>query len=191
MGGVRGGSTSIVYAVGPAGRRLLIREGFVPRRLSDVGERYLAHALAITELMVRLSEGDRDGTMEIIEVQPEPACWRGFLAGVGTKIVLKPDLFLRVGAGALEDRYFCEVDLASESAAAVRRKAERYVHYLAEGSEQSNHGVFPRVVFTAPNQRRLEQLRGALGRVREAPPGLFTVWLFEETVGRLASVASA
>ena len=191
MGGVRGGSTSIVYALGPAGRRLLIREGFVPRRLSDVGERYLAHALGITELIVRLAEADRDGTMEIIEVQPEPACWRGFLAGIGKRIVLKPDLFLRIGAGALEDRYFCEVDPASESAAAIRRKADRYVHYLAEGSEQSNHGVFPRVLFTAPNQHRLELLRGALGRVREAPEGLFSVWLFEEAVGRLASEASA
>jgi Replication-relaxation len=191
MGGVRGGSTSIVFALGSAGRRLLIREGFEPRRLTDVGERYVAHALAVTEFVVRLSEADRSGDMEVIEVQGEPGCWRGFLAGIATRLVLKPDLFLRIGAGALEDRWFVEVDLGSESAAAIARKAARYVHYLAEGSEQARHGVFPRVVFTAPNQRRLVQLRAALGRVREAPPGLFTVWDFEETVGRLASEASA
>lgn len=189
MGGVRGGSTSIVYALGPGGRRFLTAEGFTPRRLTDVGERYLAHALAITELVVRLAEADRDGAMEVIALQAEPACWRAFLAGIGTRLVLKPDLFLRLGAGALEDRWFVEVDLGTESAGAIQRKAGRYVHYLAEGSEQARHGVFPRVLFTAPSERRLAQLRAALGRVREAPPGLFAVWAFEETVGRLASEA--
>jgi hypothetical protein len=191
MGGVRGGSTSIVYALGSAGRRRLTAEGFEPRRLSEVGERYVAHALAVTELVVRLSEADRDGAMEVIEVQGEPGCWRGFLAGIGTRLMLKPDLFLRIGVGALEDRWFVEVDLGSESAAAIARKAARYVHYLAEGSEQARHGVFPRVVFTAPNPQRLAQLRTSLGRVREAPQGLFTVWNFEETVARLASEAQA
>jgi hypothetical protein len=168
---------------------MLMREGFVPRRLSDVGDRYVAHALGVTELVVRLAEADRDGELELIGVEPEPACWRGFLAGVGTRMVLKPDLFLRIGAGALEDRWFVEVDLATESAAAIGRKACRYVHYLAEGSEQARHGVFPRVIFTAPNERRLEQLRMALARVREAPAGLFTVWPFDETVARLGTEA--
>jgi hypothetical protein len=191
MGGVRGGSTSIVYALGPVGRRLLIARGHTPRRLSDIGERYIAHALAVTELVIRLAEADRDGRIEVIGgVQSEPGCWRGFLAGIGTRLVLKPDLFLRTGAGALEDRWFIEVDLGTESSATIARKAARYVHYLAEGSEQARHGVFPRVLFTAPNQRRLDQLHRALAGVGEAPPGLFTVWLFEETIGRLESEAS-
>jgi hypothetical protein len=191
MGGVRGGSTSIVYALGQAGRRLLIARGHTPRRLSDIGERYIAHALAVTELVVRLAEADRDGAIEVIEVQTEPACWRGFLAGAGTKVMLKPDLFARIGAGALEDRWFVELDLGTESAATIARKGARYVHYLAEGSEQARHGVFPRIVFTAPNPERLEQLRRALNRVPDAPAGFFSIWPFEETVGRLASEARA
>src|SRR3712207_3338527 len=42
MGGVRGGSSSIVYGLGPAGRRLLKRRGLETRRLSLPGERYIA-----------------------------------------------------------------------------------------------------------------------------------------------------
>ncbi len=190
MGGVRAGSTSIVYGLGPVGHRLLARGGFVPKRLGAPGERYIAHTLAITELVVRLAEGERQGELEVVALETEPACWRGFLGPFGARQILKPDLFARIGAGrGLEDRWWLEVDMASQSAATIVRKAHAYLSYWQAGTEQSRHDVFPRVAFAVPDHARLEQVASALARVREAPKGLFTVGLFEETIGRLAAEA--
>lgn len=90
----------------------------------------LAHTLATTELAVRLREASRDGVLDLIEVQQEPLCWRGYLGPGASRRMLKPDMFVRIGAGALEDRYMVEVDLASESGRTIARKAAAYLeHY--------------------------------------------------------------
>ena len=166
VGGVRGGSASLVYAVGPAGRRLLdeIRARKL-RRLGTPGDRHVAHTLAITELVVRLHEADLGGELDLVQLQTEPACWREFLGGLlATRVVLKPDLFARVGAGAFEDRYFIELDLGTEHIATLIGKAKRYLAYYRSGEEQSRHEVFPRVVWTVPDRRRAEEVAEALRR---------------------------
>jgi Replication-relaxation len=184
LGGVRGGSSSIVYGLGTAGRRLLSASGQA-RRLGTPGDRHVAHTLAVTELGVALGEAMLAGRLELIETQAEPDCWRAFLGPMGARVVLKPDLFLRLGAGDHEDRWFVEVDRATEASATIRTKALGYLAHLRSGDEQHAHGVYPRVLWTAPDIRRREQLTAILGRLPDPAPRLFTVWLFDEVVGRL------
>jgi hypothetical protein len=191
MGGVRGGSSSIVYTLGPAGRRLLARTGFETRRLDAPGDRFVRHTLAITELVVGLHEAALRGELDLIELQTEPSCWRGFLGLLGARLVLKPDLFVRIGSGAFEDRWWIEVDLATESASTITSKAKVYLGHYRSGDEQGRHGVYPRVVWAVPDRRRSQQVSGALGHLPPGASRIFSVWLYEEVEGRLAAEAAS
>jgi hypothetical protein len=184
-GGVRGGSDTLIYAVGRSGARLLAQHGQMPRRLGAPGQRHIAHTLAVCELVVRLHEADRAGDLELLEIQSEPACWRTFRGGMmGTRLTLKPDAFVRVGAGAQEDHWMIEVDLASEHRSTLTAKAKRYhAHYRA------NSGVHPRVLWTAPDRRRAEQLEDLFGHLPPEAQRLFTVRLFDDAVAFLAAEA--
>jgi hypothetical protein len=189
VGGLHGGSDTIIYGVGAAGVKLLARRGFVQKRLGTPGERYVKHTLAATELVVALHEADRDGILELIEPpQFEPACWRGFIGVGASRVVLKPDLFIRIGAGGLsEDRWMIEVDLATEASATIRSKAERHLAYYRSASEP----VHPRVLWVVPDLRRAEQIAEVL-RPLPAPAGkLFSVCLAAEVVRFLIDEASA
>jgi hypothetical protein len=189
-GGVRGGSSSIVYYLGPAGRRLLARRGFEARRTGFPGQRFVAHTLAITELVVRLHEATVLGDLDLIEYQTEPRCWRTFLGVMNRRYRLRPDLFLRIGVGPYEDRFFLEVDRATEASPTILAQAKRYLAYLRSGEEQRRHGIFPRVIWTVPDQRRAEQIQSVLGQLPEAAQRPFVVWQYEEVIGRLAAEAT-
>jgi hypothetical protein len=186
IGGVRGGSTSIVYALGRSAQRLLAASGFEPRPHHDFGQPFLAHTVQITELIVRLAEADRSGNLELVEIETEPRTWRGFLSGFGVRQVLKPDLRVTIGAGAHIDAWWCEIDRSTESAAAIVRKAKTYLAYRQTGEEERRTHVFPRVVFLVPDHARRQQLERALRQLTQAPERLFSVWLFEEAIGRFA-----
>jgi hypothetical protein len=191
IGGVRAGSNSIVYGVGPAGRRLLARQGSEAKRLGIPGDRYVAHTLAITELVVRLHEASLAGTLDVIEMQTEPACWRPYLGVMGARLTLKPDLFVRIGVGALEDRWFVEIDMATEASGTLQQKAERYLEHFRSGSEQHRHGVYPRIIWAVPDRRRSEQVAEVFDRLPEATRRLFVIWLYDEVIGRLSAEARA
>jgi hypothetical protein len=187
-GGVRGGSSSIIYGVGVAGRRLLEPDA-VPR-LGTPSLLHTTHTIAITELAVRLAEAERRGQIAARGVQFEPQCHRSFLAGFGARIILKPDLFVGVAAGHdAEDLWFIEVDLATHATTSIRRAAQRYLAHLQSGPEQREHGIYPRVVFTAPNPHRAQQLQRVLASTNPPSPRLFSVWPYDEVVGRLAAEA--
>lgn len=190
IGGKRAGSAAIVFRVGVAGVKLLAQRGFQPRRLDAPGALYVAHTLACTELMVELHEADRAGELECIEVQSEPACWRGFLGAGAARLVLKPDLFVRVGAGrASEDRWFIEIDLATEASGTLRTKAARYLAHYRSGSEQAEHGVYPRVLWAVPNEHRAGQVTDALRHLPDEATRLFSVRLLDEATSFLAAEA--
>lgn len=191
IGGVRGGSSSIVYGIGPAGRRLLAREESKVAGLGTPGDRYVAHTLAITELVVRLNEAALAGELDLIELATEPRCWRPFIGIMGARAMLKPDLFVRVGAGSLEDRWFIEVDLATESTTTIAAKAGVYLSHYRGGDEQARHGVYPRVIWTVPDRRRAEQISGALARLPRGTERLFAIWPYDEVIGRLSMEARA
>jgi hypothetical protein len=189
VGGVRGGSASLVFALGPAGRRLLRRTGHETRRLGTPGDRHVRHTLAITELVVRLHEATIAGDLDVIALETEPSCWRGFLGMMGARFVLKPDLFVRIGAGAFEDRWFIEIDLATEARGTIASKAHRYLSHFRSGVEQSDHGVYPRIVWAVPDRRRVEQIHDGLASLPAAAQRLFVVWVYDEVIGRLSAEA--
>jgi hypothetical protein len=191
IGGLHGGSDTIIYGVGVAGVKLLVRRGLAQKRLGTPGERYIRHTLACTELLVRLSEAADRGELDVISAEGEPACWRGFIGAGGARLMLKPDLFLRVGVGALEDRWMIEVDLSTEASGTLQAKLKHYLAHYRSGSEQREHGVYPRVLWAVPDARRAAQLADVLERLPAEARRLFAVCLLDKTVAFLAMEARA
>ncbi|HEY2141887.1 MAG TPA: replication-relaxation family protein [Solirubrobacteraceae bacterium] len=189
-GGTRGGSDTLIYSVGAAGSRLLARRGSV-RRLGTPGARHIAHTLTITELVLRLHEADAAGTLECLAVQPEPTCWQPFLGAFGARLILKPDLVIRVAAPGsdYEHRWALEIDMATESPSTIRSKALRYLAHYHSGSEQAKHRVYPRVLWVVPNEQRAEQIRQVVRRLPSDAERLFTICRFENAVALLTSEA--
>lgn len=173
IGGVRAGSASFVYALGSHGQRVLTADG--PRRRSyEPTERFLDHTLAITQLVADLTIAARQGSLDLLDCQSEPRCWREF-SGLGGRLVLRPDVFLALGVGAFEHRWFAEIDRGNESLPVVARKCRQYHAYYQAGDEQAAHGVFPRVCWIVPDERRAANVRRAISRDRSLPKRLFSV----------------
>lgn len=189
VGGVRSGSQGFIYCLGPAGYRLLKARGLTLRRLGRPGARYIDRTLAISELVVRLREAHGLGRLELVGVDPEPMCWRSFIGASGARVVIKPDLFVRIGAGALEDRWMIEIDRATEHPATLVAKAKRYVSHVRSGSEQREFGIYPRVLWTVPTERRRYQLTEILRPVAGGLSSLFAVSRFDEAVDLLVAEA--
>lgn len=185
-GGTRGGSDTLIYGVGAAGRRLLVRQGRV-QRLGTPGDRHISHTLTTTELVVRLHEADAANRLDCIEVQTEPACWRSFLGAMGARLICKPDLFIRVGApgSAYESRWMAEVDLATESSSTIRSKALRHLDYYRSASQPAH----PRVLWVVPDERRAAQLETVFQRLPVEAHLLFAVCCFEDALGLLITEA--
>lgn len=188
-GGVRGGSATLIYRVGVAGAKLLALRGVHQRRLGTPGERLIDHTLAATELAVQLHTAHARGELELIGIQHEPKSWRFFTGAMGARRLIRPDLFVRIGAGRHEDRWFVEIDRGSEHPGTIAAKAERYLAHLRSGAEQHEHSVYPRVVWTVPEAHRARQLGAVLDRQPDELQALFSICLAEETVAFLASEA--
>jgi hypothetical protein len=179
VGGVRAGSAGYVYYLGPVGQRLmaywegrgLVRGRFRP----EPGGRYVRHRLAVSELYVQLRAADRQGKLDLLAFEAEPECWRRYLDGFGGSVTVKPDAFVRVGIGAYEDRCFVEVDLGTESRSVIAAKVRAYLDYYHSGSEQAEHGVFPRVVLLTNSEARRAALVDVVARLPAEHWALFTV----------------
>jgi hypothetical protein len=174
IGGTRAGSASFVYLLGPVGHRLLDLPGR-RRPYREPGGRFVRHTLTVTQLVVDLTLAHRRHHLELLTVQPEPRCWRRMVDRHGAPATLRPDVFVTLAAGDIEYRWFIEVDLGNEHIETLLRKCEVYQTYYRSGTEQAEHGVFPRVLWLMHNDRRIEQLREAIGRQKSLTPGLFTV----------------
>jgi hypothetical protein len=107
---------------------------------------------------------EREGEFEILDFEAEPECWREFSV-MGAPVILKPDAYVRLGFKKHEDSYFVEVDRATESVATLRVKAEVFERYYQSGEEQHRRGVFPKVLWIAPDEGRASELRGAVSSV--------------------------
>lgn len=181
VGGVRAGSASFVYALGPVGHRLLDDHRARPRRY-EPSVVFVDHQLAVSELVVDLTRASRRGVLELLDVEGEPACWRTVPA-IG-RVVLRPDLFVAVGANDLEYRWFVEIDRGTHHRPAVLRKARLYESYYRSGIEQTTHGVFPRAVWITADEARATRLRFALSR-GEFTDGLMVVTTVDDALATL------
>jgi hypothetical protein len=174
VGGVRAGSAGLTYVLGYHGQRL-VRPDRRARTPEGLGDRYVAHTLAVAEIAVGLRERtNRHTAVDQVVVEVEPECWREFPASRRT-VTLKPDLFLTVAAGEVEHRWFVEVDLATESLVRIRSKCQTYLDYYFTGIETDLHGVFPKVVWVAPDRRRADQIIGVITKMPAPATAMFTV----------------
>jgi hypothetical protein len=168
------GSESFVYSLDVAGQRI-VRAG---RRRYRAPWRpvptHLQHALAVGDLYVELRRtGNQDA--RLVAFQAEPGSWRRFYGSGGVPVVLKPDAFVIVHNGAFEDRFFVELDRATESSTRIIEKARLYLRYWQSGNEQAQADVFPLVVWVVPDERRKDQLVDALGGLSPEHWQLFLV----------------
>jgi len=134
-----------------------------------------------------VSVAARRGVLDLLDCQAEPTSWREF-PGLGGRRWLRPDMFLALGVGAYELRWFIEVDRASESLPVIRRKCRLYADYYQSGIEQAGRGgVFPRVCWIVPDGERAERLREAIAQDRHLPERLFVVTTNEQAMTTLSS----
>jgi hypothetical protein len=165
IGGVRAGSASYVWRLGPVGERLLRQDEGAPRgRHKQPGLRFVDHLLAVAECRVQLIEADRRGDLELLAYEHEPACWRGFLGAYGGAETLKPDLYAVTANAEYEDSWFIELDRGTESLPTLLKKCAQYARYQRTGREQADHGVFPAVLWVVPDDRRAGALATAIRR---------------------------
>lgn len=172
IGGWQGGSQVTVWTLTSRGKRTLTgeRRRLFPHHLSTT---FLEHQLAVTETRVILHETAEQQNIQI-RVEGEPQCWRTYLDQHGAATVLKPDLAVTATSSDYVDRYFLEVDRATENPARVIRKCWQYEHYRRSGTEQQRHGVYPAVVWIVPHLERKTQLLRALDVEPKLPRHLFT-----------------
>lgn len=193
VGGVRAGSAGFVYRLCVSGQRLAIERGWQPegrRRRSLVpGTLFLRHTLHVAELHTQLIEGDRSRRIELLELAAEPASWRRYSGNGGQRCVLKPDSYLRIANAEYEDSYFIEVDRGTEGSRALERQLQAYVAYYRSGAEQAERGVFPRVLWLAPDERRAGVIGESVQRL-QAGRELFQVAGFEQATEVLISAES-
>jgi hypothetical protein len=193
VGGVRAGSSGLVFALGRTGQRLLQSERGSQRRVRRAyapGSRYLAHALSVGDLYVTLIEAQRWGLVEVLAFDPEPACWRPYPGPYGVRLTAKPDAYARLGVGEFELSWLIEMDLATEARVTLETKARVYVDLYRAGVVQANDGVFPRVAWIAPDTARAEVIGEALSGLKSHHE-LFAVTTTSEAVALLTTEAGS
>jgi hypothetical protein len=171
VGGIRGGSAGFVYGIAPLGHRLLDGDG-PRRRFREPSATFVHHTLAITQVAVDLIERQRAKDLDILRLEPEPRCWRSFASLAGTQLV-RPDLFVALGAGEFEHHWFIEMDLGTETIARRIVKCKQYEAYYRSGQEQTAHELFPRVLWIVPTAQLAAQLQHVVASTRGLTPGLF------------------
>jgi hypothetical protein len=187
IGGVRAGSAGFVYALAPFGQRVLNPGAVRLRRVREPSTAFVDHVLAISELWVQLLEAERGGRLKLIGFQPEPTCWRSF-SGISVVQWVKPDAGLVTATNDWELHFFVEVDLATESQTVIRTKAATYAGYWQTGNEQTERGVFPRVLYLVPDDRRKGRIVETLSRLPAEQWQLFQVALFDQAIDVMAGI---
>lgn len=181
IGGVRAGSKGHIYSLSPAGHRLLGKTGRKPS--GEPGWQFVNHTLAVSDLGTAVTAAALDRGLEVLDVLPEPLCWRTY-EGPHGRTTVKPDLFVRVADDLHELSWFVEVDLGTESLPTIQRKCQVYVDYWQAGAEQSRHGVFPKVLWVVPNRDRRSSLAASIV-ISQEHAFLFDVCMSGQSTGCL------
>lgn len=181
IGGVRGGSAGLVYALDVAGQRLAHldeepEQTARPRRPWTPSPLFLAHSLAVSELLVSLTEHSHTEGFELQTFVAEPACW--WPDGLGGW--LKPDAFAVLRTTAFDHLYWVEVDRGTASMPTVTRKLHAYLNFVQRG-QTGPRGIVPRVLLSVKGSRRIEALRTQVGHLPAPAHELFAVAPDEQT----------
>lgn len=182
IGGVRAGSSSLIWHITHAGERLLrLRDAkAVPvRRHFEPSPYFLSHTLAVAETAIRLMEICREHESEITALQLEPECWRPY-SSAGVTCSLKPDLYAAAMSEEYEYRYFMEVDLDTESPAKIIEKCRKYHAYYRSGLEQEASEMFPLTVWIVPDAARKATLIRQMKEAFDKQAKLFAVITCDE-----------
>lgn len=187
VGGERSGSEGFVYALDVAGQRLLRPEDRRPRRPWTPENHHLRHALAVSELYVRLREAEADGVITLEHFDAEPRCWRTFHGLGGARSTLKPDALVVTGNDDYIDSWFVEIDRSTEPTPRIAEKCKLYWRYWQSGREQAEHQVFPTVLFVVPGEHRKAQLVELVSRLPTERWHLFRIVTAETVVKDMSS----
>lgn len=190
VGGIRAGSASYIYGLGSVGQRVLHQGDEARIRRREPSLTFLDHTLAISQLAADLTVISRLDLVDLLELTPEPGCWRSFQRGMEGTVTLRPDLAVAVRAAGYHYQWFVEVDLGTHSSTSVVRKCRVYQDYWRSGIEQDAHGLFPKVLWVTPTARRAEQLRRAISAAHGLYENLFDVTTTDEAVCRMVGVKS-
>lgn len=184
IGGLHAGSAAFIYSLTDRGQRVLELPG-ARRRPLEPSWPFIAHTLAIADLVVVLHAACQQHDQSLLEVQTEPAAWRMWTNLGGGRETLKPDLYVSLAVGDDELRWFVEVDRGTEHRPALLRKCQAYQSYYEAGIEQTREGVFPRVTWLVPDTARAEQLDGIVSAERSLTNELFLVLTVDDAVPAL------
>ena len=187
VGGHGGGSSSLIWQLGPTGEALLRQRagGGKRRRYVEPSGMFTRHTLAVADIAIAVIEGTRAGRAELIRLDTEPACWRRYLTSTGIAAWVKPDLHVVTAQADFEDHAFIEVDLGTEHRPQLLAKARAFQRYRTTQTYQDAHGVFPLVIWAVPDQIRLAFLDKTLAADKTLDPGLFRVITLDQTPAAL------
>lgn len=176
IGGARAGSAGHVYSLGIAAQRVLPLLGDEAcidgspgrtRAPATPGSLFLAHALSVSTLYVAIREHERASDLRLTHFAAESAAW--WPDGRGG--VIKPDAFICVRRGDVEDCWWIEVDRATESIPTLKRKLATYADFARTG-QLGPDDVVPRVLVTVPHDRRLASVRDLVAALPAPGPEL-------------------
>ncbi|MFD5536660.1 replication-relaxation family protein [Streptomyces sp. NPDC127079] len=184
IGGAKRGSASHLYALDIAGQHIAQTHSRQPRRKYSWYEPTIAHFLAVAELYVVLKEAEQSGRLVVLSFDPEPYSWRTY--GQGR---LEPDAFARIGVAGPDGRgyqrsVFIEVDRANQRGIKIATKFPQYLNYYNHEQLQGPPRAFPRIVFLAPDERRVTYLQGLVDE-RPDTRHLFRVGLLDDPLAVL------
>jgi hypothetical protein len=170
------GSAQLHYVLDSAGQRLnRLRTGReVPggiRRPRTVGERFVAHTRAVTELYVSLVERSRDGGFVVGDFLAEgDAYWPNGLGGW-----LRPDAFIRLDLNKVAaDYWWYEAELAIKSKPAIERRCRGYLDFMQRG-QLGPDGIVPRIMFGVENARQEAAIQSVVHSLPAPADALFRV----------------
>jgi len=194
IGGVRAGSASYVWALGPVGRRLLELdrgEGLPGRSRYEPTVGFVTHALAVSQVWVDLHTHLRDpwiGEPEAkVDFRVERSAWRAYTDALGGQATLKPDAEVRLGRGDVEDLLWLEVDRATERRRRLHVKCAAVVAYFNTGIEQHRTGVFPLTVWLTTDEQRARVIGEVIAGFAPRDRRLFRVGLLSAAAPLLLS----
>jgi hypothetical protein len=182
VGGVKGGSAGYIYGASAVGQRLI--GGARHSRFREPSATFVTHTLAVTQLVVGLTELHRSRRIDLVRLEPEPRCWRTYTTPAG-RTQVRPDLFVAVGVGDYEHHWFVEMDLGTETITRRLAKCAQYDAYYRSGIEQSKHDLFPRVAWAMPNARLAAELEARIHHSRRLTSDVFAVATHDDLLDML------